>query len=290
MSAAMLPHVQAATGHGLPNWTDLHTARADRATAFYEQLLRWQFHRRPVLAVLPDPTEELGHPDLDDGSTRQESALVAGVDGGSVAEIVGRAECFEAKHLLSTWFPYVQVDDLDVTLDLVEPAGGLVLSPPATRGDEARVATILDPSDALLRVWQPGPDAEVPLLHRPGALTWIELETNDLDRASAFYGGLFGWTAGEVTGPDEEPYTVFRSGDIPVAGAVRSPLSELPASWCAAFAVADVDEAISHATEAGAVVMTDPTEMAMGRQAILVDPTGAVFGLLGPASTGPRPL
>lgn len=297
MSAATIPHLGAVQAHGLrhglPNWADLHTARAGETTAFYEGVLGWGFHRRPILAALPDPVDDRDAPagPVEPGApVGEESALLAGIGAGPVAEIVARGDCFEVKHLLSTWFPYVQVHDLDAVIQLVEPAGGLVLSPPAIRGDEARVATILDPSDALLRIWQPSPLAATPVLHEPGALTWIELETNDLDRSRRFYRGLFGWLADEVTTADDEPYLIFRCGGDPVAGAVWSPLAEIPASWCTAFAVPDADEATARAVEAGAVLMTEPTEMNVGRQSILVDPTGAVFGLLGPATSGPRPL
>jgi predicted enzyme related to lactoylglutathione lyase len=153
------------------------------------------------------------------------------------------------------------------------------------------VATILDPSDAVVRLWDQPAGAERPRPDAAGAPAWFELETNDVDGARKFYGELFGWDAGEVDDPTgSDPYVVFTCEGVPVAGAVWSPLADVPASWCTAFAVDDTDEATRRATEAGGVVLTDPTEMVRGRQSVVVDPTGAVFALLGPAATGPRLL
>ena len=50
------------------------------------------------------------------------------------------------------------------------------------------------------------------------------------------------------------------------------------------------DAATRLAVDAGGVVMTEAVETPRGRQSVVVDPTGAVFGLLGPATQGPRPL
>ncbi len=279
MSAATCPQTLAPRVHGSPNWVDLHTTKAPLAADFYASVLGWTLEPDRSLTAVADPP--LGPP---------RRATTVQVDGLGVGEIVGRSDCFDSAQLLSNWFPFVQVDDIEWTLDLVEPAGGLVLSPVATRGDGARVATILDPSDAVLRLW----DRPLGGGHRstgPGSPAWFELETSDLDRACKFYAELFGWDAGEVDDPNgSDPYLVFtREGDA-VAGAVGSPLADIPASWCTAFTVADADEATDRAVAAGGVVLTEPSEMVRGRQSVVVDPTGAVFGLLGPAATGPRPL
>lgn len=277
----------AESAHGLPNWTDLHTAEAEQCLAFYSALLGWEYRRKPALAAVPTVEQTLAKV----MPSEDRSTAVATLDGSEVAEIVTRGGSFDAKHLDSNWFPYVQVADIEATLELVEPAGGLVLSPPAMRDDNATVASVIDPSDALLRVWQPGPDGGSRRSVRRGTSTWIELETNDIDRACKFYGCLFGWDAGEVPNPmGGDPYVIFSHHGDPVAGAVTTLLSDIPASWCTAFTVADTDRATRRATEMGAVVMAEPTEMARGRQAVLVDPTGVLFGLLGPAATGPRPL
>lgn len=287
MSAASLPLPLLQRAHGVPNWVDLHTTQPERACDFYEQILGWTLRRPPLSAVADRPASS-PLPAIDETPSRSSLALV---DGEGVAEVVGRGAGDELSLLPSSWFPYVAVDDLDAALDLVEPAGGLVLSSAATRDDGARVATILDQADAVLRLWEPAKLIGAPVVGQPGSLSWIELETNDLDGARKFYGELFDWDSGEVDDPGcGQPYLQFTCAGDPVAGAVWSPLSDLPASWCTAFAVTDTDEATRAAVDAGGVIMTEPVETARGRHSVLVDPTGAVFGLLGPAASGPRPL
>lgn len=276
--------------HGVPNWIDLHTARIDEARVFYEALLGWTFRNRFILTAVPD---------LGDGDTgllpgTEPATVMALSNNQPVAELVERSEPFDEMALLSTWFPYIYVDDLQATLDLVEPAGGLVLNPPARRGTTAIVATILDPNDALLCLWQPLEETGTASMHRPGALTWIELETSDIDSSKKFYGELFGWDAGEVS-LDEScyqggAYTVFTKNGERVAGAVETAMSGIPASWCPSFAVTDVDVAAVVSARNGGVLMAEPIDMPVGRQAVIVDPTGAAFSVLGPKSNRPRPL
>ena len=287
MFAVTSPQSLPLHAHGTPNWVDLHTGHIDKARLFYDALLDWSFHHRFTLTAVSDRL----HPAAEPGPAGPSNTLMAFRNEQPVAELVERGSTFDEAAMLSNWFPYVYVDDLDATLALVEPAGGLVLGPPAERSDLARVATILDPSDALLCLWEPATSIGSSSLHRPGALAWIELETTDLDRARKFYGDLFGWDGGEVESPGQPgPYLVFTSNGERVAGATETPLSQLPASWCPSFAVPEVDLATAVATEHGGVVMVEPTDMPVGRQSVLVDPVGAVVGLLGPVSQGPRPL
>ena len=50
-----------------------------------------------------------------------------------------------------------------------------------------------------------------------GAPSWFETMTTDVDRATTFYCGLFGWTS-EVTPMPGSNYTTFKHGTTPVAG------------------------------------------------------------------------
>lgn len=285
--------------HGVPNWVDLHTARIDEARLFYEALFDWTFRNRFILSAVPDraetkTTEVVRPPAPLDRPSGPMTTVMALSDESPVADLVERSQTFDDMALLSTWFPYVHVDDLNATLALVEPAGGLIINPPARRGTVATVATILDPNDALLCLWEPIGRPEPAPSHRPGTFAWLELETADLDLARKFYGELFSWDSGEVAlGADYElgqSYTVFTRQGERVAGALESPMAGMPASWCPAFAVADVDASVVVANRNGGVLLAEPANIPVGRQAVIVDPTGAAFSILGPEATGPRPL
>ncbi|MGH1492359.1 MAG: VOC family protein [Acidimicrobiales bacterium] len=280
--------------HGMPNWVDLHTARIDDARIFYEALLGWTFKNRFTLSAVPDHDVKEQGVALDTKAGSDSTTVMALCQDQPVADLVERNETFDDMALLSTWYPYVYVADLEATLKLVEPAGGLVINPPAKRGTTATVATILDPNDAMLCLWEPIGHSGTSVKHLPGSFIWIELETPDLDASKKFYGELFGWDAGEVsTGNDFLPgggYTVFTKSGEPVAGAIETAMAGIPASWCPSFAVADVDQASMVAGRNGGVLMAEPSDIPVGRQAVIVDPTGAAFSVLGPKVTGPRPL
>lgn len=318
MPAAAKPQSLPLHAHGVPNWVDLHTARVDEARIFYEALLGWTFRNRFTLTAVPDPGPEATISLLpnatSNGRDREQGVAFGLIDQSEpaaaaaetpttvvafshdhpVADLVERNETFDQMALLSTWYPYVYVDDLEATLKLVEPAGGLIVNPPAKRGTTATVATILDPNDAMLCLWEPIGHPDTSTKHLPGSFIWIELETPNLDSSKKFYGELFGWDAGEVTldrqhqiGP---AYTLFTKSGEPVAGAIETALAGIPASWCPSFAVADVDKAAIVAGRNGGVLMAEPCDIPVGRQAVVVDPTGAAFSILGPKVTGPRPL
>jgi predicted enzyme related to lactoylglutathione lyase len=222
------------------------------------------------------------------------ATVMARCEGEPVADVVERSESFDELALFASWHPYVFVDDLEYTLSLVEPAGGVVLSPPTRRGEQATVAVILDPNDAMLSLWEPVGRSGPGVSHdHAGAFAWLELETPDLDTAKKFYAELFGWDAGEVSVNDDElgrVYTVFTRMGERVAGAVESAISAVAASWCPSFAVADVDAATTVAIRNGGVLLSEPADIPVGRQALIVDPAGAVFSVLGPKPLGPRPL
>lgn len=286
MPAAVTTVPLSVHAHGVPNWIDLHTASIADARRFYEALLGWSFQGRLTLASIP-----LDHGDPGPGLQGATTAM-ARLDDGPAAEFIERGESFGDMALLSNWIPYVYVDDLPATLSLVEASGGLVASPPARRGDMAMVATIIDPNDAPLCLWQPLTLTGA-AIHRPGALTWIELETPDLDMAAKFYGELFGWDAGQVTlnnDVGEEIYTLFTKNGERVAGAVQTAMPGMDASWSPAFLVPDVDAAAAVCSANGGVQMAEPFDIPVGRQAVLVDPGGAAFSILGPRCHRPRPL
>lgn len=279
--------------HGVPSWVDLQTAKVEEAQCFYGALLDWTFEQRVELTLVDDP---VGDRAVDGVVTPHLPAatLMARSEGEPVADLVERSEPFDELALFSNWCPYVFVDDLDYALSLVEPAGGMVLSPPTRRGNSATVAEVVDPNDAMLSLWEPVGRTGPGVTHdHPGSFTWLELETPDLDSAKKFYAELFGWDAGEVSVNDDELgrcYTVFTRMGERVAGAVESAISGVRASWCPSFAVSDVDAATATAVRNGGVLLSEPADIPVGRQAVVVDPTGAVFSLLGPKPIGPRPL
>lgn len=248
---------------GVPTWVDLGTADLFDATRFYTGLFGWTAH------VSPEP--EFG--------------------GYTIFSLGGRAAAGAGPTFgegqPTAWSTYIATDDADAVAGRVEAAGGKVLVAPFDVLDQGRMAAFLDQAGAPFSVWQPGtmPGAEV--FDVPGALTWNELTTRDVDGSTSFYGSVFGWVArGSSMGG--APYVVFEhrgqavAGLLPMIGA-EWPV-DLPPHWMVYFAVADCDDVVARAVSLGGRISVRPTTYPMGRFAVLNDPQGGTFSVLAGAA------
>jgi predicted enzyme related to lactoylglutathione lyase len=128
-----------------------------------------------------------------------------------------------------------------------------------------------------------------------GKIVWRELVTPDLKAAEDFYGSLFGWTFRDVAGAaaaadTEHRYAIALLEGRPVAGLVQRAApagTPVQPAWLSFFSVADVDESRRSAQTQGAQVLAEPRDYGRrGREAILRDPQGAVFGILASRTGG----
>ena len=79
-----------------------------------------------------------------------------------------------------------------------------------------------------------------------GKFVWVDLLTEDVQSASAFYGGLFGWRA--RTSLENDEYYVFFKGGEPIGGmvATENQKKQAPESlWLLSLSVDDVDRAVA---------------------------------------------
>lgn len=239
---------------GTPSWVDIGTPDLEGAKAFYGKLFGWEF-------VDQGP---------DSGGYHIANLRGKGVAGMGPAQDPGPPR----------WTTYVSVDDTDTTVKTVEAEGGSVLA--AMDIPEAgRMAVCSDPTGVAFSVWQSGEHRGSELANEPGAFTWTELNTREVEKAKPFYESVFGWTGETVTEP--MPYTTFKLGDKPVAGMMdltgRVP-DDVPDFWMVYFGTADCDQAVATAKEAGGSLVVGPFDIPdMGRFAVLSDPQGAAFAV-----------
>ena len=107
----------------------------------------------------------------------------------------------------------------------------------------------------------------------------VELNTNDVPKAKAFYGKLFDWQFDDVQMPDMT-YTIIKVGEGTGGGMLQWPGPGMPAMWVPYMLVADIKAATAKAKSLGGKLMKDVTEVPnMGSFSIFTDPTGAVFAL-----------
>ena len=108
----------------------------------------------------------------------------------------------------------------------------------------------------------------------------VELNTNNITAAKAFYGALFGWNLEDVPMGGGHVYTMINVGEGTGGGMLPHPVPGAPSIWLAYVGVDDIHAATEKARKLGAKVMREPMEvMGAGWLSIIVDPTGAELGL-----------
>jgi predicted enzyme related to lactoylglutathione lyase len=126
--------------------------------------------------------------------------------------------------------------------------------------------------------------------HHVGKVIWADLVTPDLAIVEPFYTGVFGWTFKAPNDADAN-YALAFSGGRPVAGLLRRPMptgARKQPVWVSFIATNDFDASRRSALAHGATLLNGPTYVAgHGRQMILSDPEGALFGIMASSSGDP---
>ena len=126
--------------------------------------------------------------------------------------------------------------------------------------------------------------------HHEGKPIWAELVTPDLAGAKRFYGVLFGWTFQDIHAGRID-YSVARVNGVPVAGLVqrpRPPGRQSQPAWLTFLSVTDVTAAARAIKANGGKQLRSPhAYRERGRQAVYVDPQGAMFAIMNSRSGDP---
>jgi predicted enzyme related to lactoylglutathione lyase len=236
-------------------WADCSSTDTARSKAFYVALMGWTAEDLPI----------------GDGlfytMFKQNGLNVAGL-GPSMTE-----------GMPSVWTSYVSVNNADAAAAKVKELGGTVMMEPMDVFENGRMMLLQDPTGAVLGMWQPKNHIGASLVNTPGAMTWNELSTRDLDTARAFYTKLFGWEASV----DSTGYTTFRNNGRSNGGAMQMDDSwgAMPPVWSAYFSVADIDATLAKVEPNGGRVFMGKTDAGeVGAFAVVGDPTGAVCSFM----------
>lgn len=117
--------------------------------------------------------------------------------------------------------------------------------------------------------------------YAPGTPSWVDLGTPDVDAATRFYGGLFGWEV-QDQGPDAGGYRVCLLRGKAVAG-MGPQQNPGPPWWTTYVTVADADATVATVKEAGGAVFMGPMDVLdVGRMAVFADTVGAVVAIWQP--------
>jgi len=252
---------------GEPCWIDLMTSDPARSIGFYAELFGWTA--------------------VDTGSGSGRYTMFFHGD----AAIAGLTPQDPSSGNRDFWTTYLATQNVDETVRAATAAGGTVLAPTQTVGDQGRLAVLTDPTGAAVGIWEAaghrgfGADNEI------GTPVWHELMTRDFARAIAFYQEVFAWTPIPLSDTAEFQYSTFghdesMTGGVYDANAMLPP--GVPSHWQVYLGVDDVRAAARRVPELGGVVLREPWDSDFGTFAQVADPTGAAF-LLGQVEPPPRP-
>jgi uncharacterized protein len=239
---------------GTPCWVDLTVDDVKKAIDFYGPLFGWD-------AEVNDDPQYGGHGNFKKG-------------GRDVAGVGPKQDPSQP----SVWLTYIASDDVEQTADKVRAAGGQVMMEPMDVGPFGRMILAVDPGGAVFGVWQSGTNTGIQLANEPGALCWNENMTPKYDENRKFYGEVFGYDYGDMSGDGFVYATLDLSGG-PVGGIGEAP-EGMPAAWVHYIAVSDTDATMAKAVELGGTVIKEAFDTPQGRVGILTDNQGAAFAII----------
>lgn len=244
---------------GTISWLDLGSTDAPAARAFYGAVIGWEY-------VVSGP--EYGH------------YATARFDGKRAAGIGGKQP---GDNSPSYWTVYFATSDLVATVAKAVELGAMAIMPGMQIGDQGSMAVLVDPTGAGFGLWQPASHSGAQIMQEAGAMSWAELNTSDVTGASEFYGRLFGLQT--LESPNGNGQLLLQH---PTGGRVASvqPLAAgnpLP-HWSVYLQVADADSALAAVAANGGTVLHGPMETWGSTVALVRDPTGAVFTMVGPGA------
>lgn len=242
--------------HGVPSWVDIGVPDADKSAAFYSSLFGWD---------CPPGAEDFGGYRL---------CTLRGLPVAGMGPQQNPGPTF--------WTPYVNVDSVDETTAKVAANGGQAMMPAMDVMDLGRMAIFADPAGAAFGVWQAGTFPGAGIVNEPGAFSWAELITSDVDTSKAFYGAVLGWGA-QTHGEGPGAYTEWQVDGTSISGMMAKPPdmpAEVPPYWGVYFSVVDTDATVDRVKSLGGALYMGPADIEPGRFAVVADPDGAVFNVI----------
>ncbi len=249
--------------HGRFAWYELLTTDMAAAKDFYGRVVGWE--TKNGAAAFPYTVFSAGKTEI-----------------GGLMELPPDARRMGAT---PRWVGYVEVDDIDGTVEALKRLGGSVFVPP-TDSNIGRVSIVADPQAAtfgLVGGLKRGGPSEEPI--KPGQVGWHELLAGDGKKAFAFYSELLGWQPAPQGNDLLETYQSIAMGGRTFGGMFpKLPRVPIP-FWLYYVEVDDIATSASRVHAGGGRVVQGPMELTGGGWiARCIDPQGAMFSLQGKTS------
>ncbi len=245
---------------GTFSYVELQTTDPAAAKAFYGGLFGWE----------PE--------DVDVGGGMIYTMLRVG--GKTAGALYPQREVQRSAGVPPNWMSYVTVEDADAAAARAGELGGNVLAEPFDVLEAGRMAVLSDPQGAVFAVWQARDSIGAEIINEHGALTMNQLNTTDVEAATAFYGGLFGWKAELIPSEGPDGFWSILLGERLNGGMTELPDGAgVPPHWLPYFRVTELDAAAATIEEGGGQLLVAPLEIPAGRILVAQDPQGAALGL-----------
>jgi predicted enzyme related to lactoylglutathione lyase len=199
------------------------------------------------------------------------------IDGRHVAAISPQPQPQRDAGAPPMWNSYIAVTDADAVLDRARELGAEVHADAFDVFDSGRMGVVRDPQGAYFSVWQAGNHAGAQLVNAPGALSWNELYTPDIDASARFYTELFGWSTEAMQGMPM-PYRTIQTEAGRGNGGITT-MEGVPPVWLVYFGTDDIQRSVAQVGERGGETRMGPMDIGVGQIAVVSDPQGATFAL-----------
>ncbi len=246
---------------GAPCWLHLSVPDLERACAFYESVIGWTF--------------------ADTGPDISGYRVWCQVGGRFVAAL-GLMQS-AAQHV--AWLVYLASHDAQRTAELIVANRGEIAVSSRDVPRVGRIVVAADITGGAFGVFQATERIGTEVLDEPGAFVWTDARLRDVPEGRRFYGAVFAYSYRPIPQVPIGEYAIFGPDDRPwggMGGLMGAP-SGVPSHWLPYFSVANVDAAVARAGLSGGGMRRSPEDTPFGRIAVLADPFGAPFGLVGAA-------
>ena len=252
-------------------WYELVSQDAEKAQAFYGEVLGW--------TVRPYPMGGFDYEMIYAGDT-----MIGGYASPQHSAHWERPARGDSR--ASHWISYVSVEDVDAAAKAASTSGGKVVEAPFDAPGVGRMARIADPQGAQLFLMRSatGDAADVPVTPH-GCWLWNELHTSDPTAALSFYEKVVGFTHRSLDMGPAGAYHIVAKGGVDRGGVTSHLPNGARPHWLPYVSVDDVDAAFGRARKLGAKIPMPPESVpGIGRFGVIEDPTGAALAIMKPAT------
>lgn len=241
-------------------WYEIVTPDREATTRFYSEVIGWKVSE--MEGPGGEPYAMLGAPG--------EAMPQCGVDTWQ-------------KDASAHWVGYFEAGEIEAAMKRVRDNGGEIIGEVQTMPGTGKMVKFADPAGATAFLFEGEQKDSSGYDSKPGKFHWYELMVPDAEKVLPFYRAVFGY---DIQAMDMGPggtYHVFESGGESRAGTMTIPPGmEMPTAWTPYVHVADLDAALKRVEQQGGTATPAMDVPDVGRMAHIVDPTGAVLGLITP--------